>query len=164
MSSEKLHVIKNDNKVHSDPCYKDAEPGSPKLWYKDGLRFKCTGCGQCCTGAPGHVWVTAEEIADMAAHVGLTLEDFVDRYVRQVGDRYSLKERSKTYSCVFLKDNKCSIYMHRPQQCRTFPWWQQNIQSLEDWQEAAKMCEGIDHPDAPVVSLKVIQEELQKGC
>ena len=19
-------------------------------WYKDGLRFKCTGCGDCCTG------------------------------------------------------------------------------------------------------------------
>ena len=24
---------------------------TPEPWYKDGLRFKCTGCGDCCTGA-----------------------------------------------------------------------------------------------------------------
>ena len=27
-------------------------------WYRDGLRFECTRCGACCTGAPGYVWVT----------------------------------------------------------------------------------------------------------
>ena len=26
-------------------------------WYRDGLRFACTRCGACCTGAPGYVWV-----------------------------------------------------------------------------------------------------------
>ena len=28
-------------------------------WYRDGLRFECTRCGHCCTGAPGYVWVDA---------------------------------------------------------------------------------------------------------
>jgi len=23
-------------------------------WYKDGLKFSCSGCGDCCTGAPGY--------------------------------------------------------------------------------------------------------------
>ena len=27
-------------------------------WYaEEGLAFECTGCGDCCTGAPGYVWV-----------------------------------------------------------------------------------------------------------
>ena len=39
----------------------DQEP-----WYKEGLRFKCTECGKCCTGAPGYVWVNKEEVAEMA--------------------------------------------------------------------------------------------------
>ena len=32
-------------------------------WYKDGLGFQCTQCGDCCTGAPGYVWINAAEIA-----------------------------------------------------------------------------------------------------
>ena len=23
-------------------------------WYQDGLQFRCTRCGNCCTGAPGY--------------------------------------------------------------------------------------------------------------
>ena len=32
------------------------------LWYRDGLRFECTQCGKCCTGAPGYVWVDDDEV------------------------------------------------------------------------------------------------------
>ena len=28
-----------------------------------GLRFECTQCGDCCTGAPGYVWVNKAEIS-----------------------------------------------------------------------------------------------------
>ena len=36
----------------------------PKFpWYAAGLRFFCTQCGDCCSGAPGFVWVNEEEIA-----------------------------------------------------------------------------------------------------
>ena len=37
-------------------------------WYEDGLRFRCTRCGACCTGSPGFVWVNAEELADIAEY------------------------------------------------------------------------------------------------
>ena len=45
-------------------------------WYRAGLKFECTGCGDCCTGAPGFVWVTQVEIQQMAAVVGLGVERF----------------------------------------------------------------------------------------
>lgn len=131
------------------------------LWYKDGLKFKCTGCGHCCTGSPGHVWVDELEIKRMAKFLKISVEMFVKRYTRRVQDRLSLLEHSKTYDCVFLKDKKCTLYEARPQQCRAFPWWPENLSSLKNWKEAAKSCEGIDHPDAPVVSLTQIQNALK---
>ena len=47
-----------------------------KPWFEKGLRFECTGCGDCCTGAPGFVWVNRDEIADLAQSVGLNVPDF----------------------------------------------------------------------------------------
>ena len=41
----------------------------PELWYKDGLQFTCSQCGDCCTGAPGFVWVNGDEIRALAVEV-----------------------------------------------------------------------------------------------
>jgi uncharacterized protein len=130
-----------------------------KPWYADGLRFQCTECGQCCTGAPGYTWVSEEEIATIAYHLNLSLKEFSKRYLRRVMGRQALLELPRTYDCIFLKDKKCQIYSVRPKQCRTFPWWRQNLSSPEAWEEAAKHCEGIN-PMAPLVPGEVIQEQL----
>lgn len=122
-------------------------------WYKDGLRFKCTGCGQCCTGSPGHVWVNDEEIAALADHLQISIEGFIKLYTRRIGNRRSLKEHPKNYDCVFLKERKCLVYSVRPQQCRTYPWWPENLATRKAWEEEKQRCEGIDHPDAPLVDL-----------
>jgi len=34
---------------------------------------------------------------------------------------------------VFLKDKQCTVYPVRPAQCRTFPWWKENLSSKEAW-------------------------------
>ncbi|MCB1114461.1 MAG: YkgJ family cysteine cluster protein [Chlamydiia bacterium] len=130
-------------------------------WYKDGLRFKCTGCGGCCTGFPGYVFVSDEEIIKMAEHLKLSVKEFGRLYLRQdASGRLSLKELSKTYDCVFLRDKKrCSIYEVRPKQCRTFPFWPEALSSPEAWEETARYCEGIN-PQAPKVPLEVIKENL----
>ncbi len=130
------------------------------VWYNKGLSFKCTGCGQCCTGSPGYVWVTEEEMQNIADHVQLSLEEFCKKYVRRVGNRFALLERPKNYDCIFLQGNKCQIYSVRPKQCKTFPWWKENVSSPEAWEEAAKRCEGINHPEAPLISLKEIEKDL----
>ena len=49
----------------ADPAGSDAAP-----WYKDGLQFTCTQCGDCCTGAPGVVWVTDDELREIADYLG----------------------------------------------------------------------------------------------
>lgn len=126
-------------------------------WFKEGLRFKCTECGKCCTGEPGFVWITEEEIKQMALFLKIPIDDFVRRYVRNIFGRLSLIENKVNFDCVFLKDKRCQIYEARPQQCRNFPWWKENLESKESWNEASKRCEGINHPDAPLVFLKEIE-------
>jgi Fe-S-cluster containining protein len=129
-------------------------------WYKEGLRFKCTGCGACCTGNPGYVWVTVEEISSIAKLLGISTDECTMKYIRQRDNRYSLVEmKLRNYDCVFLKDSKCLIYQARPKQCRTFPWWKENLHSKESWDIAARSCEGIND-QAPLVPYTVIAEAL----
>lgn len=113
-------------------------------WYREGLRFQCTGCGGCCTGAPGYVWVTRAEIAAMAAALDMDVEQFGKRYLRQVGNRYSLIELSGG-DCVFLDADlrHCRLYRHRPRQCRTWPFWPSNLGSPEAWDDVAQCCPGV---------------------
>ena len=127
------------------------------LWYADGLRFACTGCGRCCTGASGHVWVRRDEIERLAARTGLSLDGFGSRFLRRVGSRYALVN-GPDGNCVFLAGRSCSVYDERPSQCRSYPWWPVNLASQDAWQVAAESCEGIC-ASAPVVAADVIEEQ-----
>lgn len=132
-------------------------------WYKEGLHFKCTGCGQCCTGSPGYVWVSEQEIEAMAKSLNLSTDAFKRKYTRQRDNRYALIEKKSLngdYDCIFLQGRQCTIYNNRPKQCRTFPWWRENLHSSESWELAALHCEGIND-EAPVVPFEQIQEQLQ---
>ena len=129
-------------------------------WFEKGLRFSCTGCGACCTGSPGYVWISEEEGRKIATHLQIGYEEFLRHYTRRVGQRIALLEDRRNYDCVFLKGKRCTIYESRPEQCRTFPWWRENLASATDWQETAQRCEGVDHPDAPLVSVEEILSHL----
>jgi Fe-S-cluster containining protein len=129
-------------------------------WYKKGLPFHCTQCGACCTGTPGYVWVSDEEITAMASFLSITIEQFIKKYTRTVHGRRALLEHAKSYDCVFLKDKVCQLYSARPKQCRTYPWWPEIVESKGAWEEEARRCEGIGHKDSRTVSLEEIQQQL----
>lgn len=136
---------------------------NPLPWYKDGLNFKCTECGKCCTGSPGFVWVSNEEMTAIAQLLNISIELFKRRYVRQRNNRYALVEKkSQNNDCIFLQGKKCQIYQARPSQCRTFPWWRENLNSKQSWEIAAQSCEGIN-PEAPLVPYSQIVEQLKKN-
>jgi hypothetical protein len=132
-----------------------ADPGASTKaeWYADGLAFNCTRCGNCCTGPPGYVYFTEEEGRAMAKRVGLSVKAFYKRYAHRVGGRWSLDERYnpavRGYDCVFLtRDDAglagCSLYEDRPTQCRTWPFWPDNIRSPRTWAETARTCPGVN--------------------
>lgn len=114
-----------------------------KPWYQDGLKFECSQCGDCCTGAPGFVWLNKAEIAALAKSQDLDEETFEETYVMQVGIRKSLKEFPNG-DCVFFdgQKRKCTVYDHRPRQCKTWPFWDSNLRSPETWAETCEACPG----------------------
>jgi hypothetical protein len=119
----------------------------PKPWYQDGLKFTCTQCGNCCSGPPGYVWVTKEEIVRIAEHIGAPDGVLSKAHLRRVGLRHSLTEKPNG-DCVFLKRENdasfCSIYEARPLQCRTWPFWTENLESKSAWESAARTCPGMN--------------------
>ena len=127
-------------------------------WYRDGLAFSCTRCGACCTGAPGYVWVSEAEIRRLAAFRGETIEQFSARFVRRVGERYSLIEKPGG-DCIFWdKEEGCTVYPARPDQCRAWPFWPENVGRPRDWDRVREVCPGAGR--GRLYSLVEIQSSL----
>ena len=131
------------------------------VWYSKGLRFECSQCGDCCTGAEGYVWVNQAEIDAMAARMQITPALFEEQFVRRVGVRRSLTERPGG-DCVLLdaETRGCTVYEDRPRQCRTWPFWNSNLKSEAAWNEAAESCPGCNKGD--LVPLEKMQEQAAR--
>ncbi len=126
-------------------------------WFEPGLSFHCTGCGDCCTGAPGAVWLNDEDVARLAAHLKLTPAELERDHVRALGAGRSLFERFNG-DCEFFdgETRGCRVYEARPTQCRTYPWWPHHLDSPEAWARVKSECEGA-RVDAPLVSAEQIR-------
>jgi Fe-S-cluster containining protein len=115
-------------------------------WYKDGLKFTCTQCGNCCTGDPGVVWINDDELREIAEFLGKTVGEVRLMQTRLVGNRISLTEYANG-DCVYFDGatRRCKIYPVRPRQCRSWPFWRSNLASPEEWSETCKSCPGAGH-------------------
>ena len=132
-------------------------------WYRDGLRFTCTQCGNCCTGAPGNVWVNNDEIAALARLLGMSEDAFEDTYVRRVGARKSLKEFPHG-DCVLFDGEKrsCTVYSARPRQCRTWPFWDSNLKTPAEWAQTCEVCPGSGRGELHQLSQIEEQRKVMK--
>ena len=80
----------------------------------------------------------------MAEARGMSPDAFARQYVRRINGRLSLKELriNNEHLCCFLDpvEHRCTIYTQRPEQCRTFPFWE----DLKEEQEALVLfCPGV---------------------
>ena len=66
--------------------------------------------------------LTDTEIPRLAAHLGLSEFDFIQRYTQLRPDRrgLSLTEQADG-ACVLLNGRDCRVQAVKPQQCRDFP-------------------------------------------
>lgn len=120
-------------------------PPEGEPWYRDGLRFECTQCGNCCTGAPGHVWVTDDDIRAIAEYLDKPVGEIRLLNTRPAQGRVSLNEYPNG-DCVYFdpQARRCTIYPVRPLQCRTWPFWKSNLATREDWQRTQQTCPGTN--------------------
>ena len=117
---------------------------------KEGFSFKffpktCIECqGRCCNGESGNIFVNSKEIKAISRFLGIEVSKFIEEYLIKESFKFSVKEikTNENYACIFFdkKRNKCSIYPVRPNQCRTFPFWNYFKGKPK---EAARECPGI---------------------
>ncbi len=123
--------------------YKTQEP-----FYQDGLRFSCEGCSNCCRYEPGYVFLSRRDIYRLASFLHATYKEITEKYCRPVAihdiKRLSLKEK-QNYDCIFWENNRCSVYKARPLQCKSYPFWPQNLVCRSVWNNLEKECPGVNH-------------------
>lgn len=113
---------------------------APKPWFANGLRFECTGCGNCCRnhGDYTFVYLAERDIEAMSEHLGLSRARFLDRYCEEVDGWVTLQMGEE--ACPFLDEaNRCGVYEVRPKQCATWPFWEENLEQAT-WEGPVKDC------------------------
>lgn len=114
-----------------------------------GYKFHSSACercgGKCCTGESGYIFASIKELEEIAEFLGLGFEEFTRTYVKKVGYKFSLLEKSynNEYACIFFENQKCQIYPVRPKQCRDFPFWEV-FRDMRHWGELQKECCGVE--------------------
>ncbi len=115
-----------------------------ELFYQGGLRFDCQQCHNCCRGAQaGGVYPSRPEVKRIAGWLKLSLRKFRNKYMYMLNDldgAASLRIR-RNGDCIFWNGG-CTIYPVRPRQCRTFPFWPENLESPETWNAVKERCHG----------------------
>ena len=107
---------------------------------EDLAGFTCVCCGACCRIKGGIVRLSDAEIARIAAYLGVSEEEFIDRETVVSPDRKCLilKDAPDGSGACGMLDNQglCRIHAVKPDQCATFPY---------DWanDDSALSCEGL---------------------
>lgn len=129
------------------------------------LRFRCTGCGACCTGnAEDYVAVTASEQERIRRFLGLSSGWFRRRYLVPLDGEDKGLASAADGRCVFLDAaNRCRIYPARPVQCRSYPFWPEIVGSAASWRAEARRCEGIGQGAAvPLRRIEAARRALRR--
>mmetsp|Transcript_14015 Transcript_14015/g.23336 ORF Transcript_14015/g.23336 Transcript_14015/m.23336 type:complete len:765 (-) Transcript_14015:26-2320(-) len=124
-----------------------------KPWFDGAVGFACTACGKCCLSrGQSRVFVNPKEIERISKQTKLSAETFTTNIKQSkssmngnsITNLVSLKGDPTGKQCMFLDTkNHCSIYESRPTQCRTYPYWPQNMIGQAEWLAESYDCEGI---------------------
>ncbi|MCX7712179.1 MAG: YkgJ family cysteine cluster protein [Chthoniobacterales bacterium] len=120
----------SEHSVEGSSLQPQAAVNDPTVYYL------CERCVNCCKW-PGQVKITESEIAQIAAHLGLSEYDFIQKHTRLRYDRRGLALLEKNNGeCEWLDGNSCLLQPVKPQQCRDFP----NRWNFPGWEN---FCQAI---------------------
>lgn len=110
----------------------------------------------------------------MAKKLGVDVATFRRTYARKLADGWSLNERETEHGhdCVFLDRDSipgkaaCSLYEARPRQCRTWPFWPENLRTPRSWATAKHItpCPGMDEGELiPIESIRIQRDAMNEA-
>lgn len=109
----------------------------------------------------------------MASTLGMEESEFYEKYVRRHGGHLSLKEHktSHGYDCVFLDRDSlpgkalCKLYETRPGQCKTWPFWPENLETPQTWETTRHQtpCPGMNEGELiPLEQIRIVRNQTQE--
>ena len=114
--------------------------------YKKGIKFECQGSGNCCVsrGSYGYVYLSKIDLKRFSKDFNISVKKFKEKYCQVTDGFIHLNEKKNLKGkCLFLKKNKCSVYKSRPSQCRTWPFWNENMDAKIWNGDISLNCPGI---------------------
>ena len=133
------------------------------IYLKKGIRFECQGSGKCCVSrnSYGFVYLSNKDLIRFSKSFKISLKKFKEKYCQITDGFIHLVEKSELKgNCIFLKNNKCSVYSSRPSQCRTWPFWNDNM-NVKVWNEDVSInCPGVGK--GKVITKKEIDKFLKE--
>ncbi len=130
-----------------------------RWWEQDEVRFKCKeDCFKCCL-KPGVVNFDKEDLEDAANFLGIPQSKFKKEFKLTRGRSTWEMDVEEDLPCPFLTPQGCGIHPAKPKQCRTYPFWKENLASRNDWQLTAGFCPGIDA--GPRIPATAIRQDLK---
>jgi len=113
-----------------------------KWWEKEPLRFECQAdCFKCCT-KPGIVYFDKASIENAAKILKISSELLKKEFLLW-DDGHWVHEVGNGDPCAFLVPEGCSIHNGKPIQCRSYPFWKENMTSKSMWSLVGAFCPGI---------------------
>ena len=108
--------LKHHRSLSSEEVDSVVSETAEKVWEE----MDCTACANCC-----RVVVPTfcqDDIDRLAGRLGISSSEFVSKYLKSAESPedgpWIIRERP----CPFLKENRCSVYEHRPTNCRDYPY------------------------------------------
>jgi Fe-S-cluster containining protein len=105
------------------------------------IAFDCQRCSQCCHGEGG-ISLLPEEVPEAAGLLGLSAQEFSERYCQFKQGRYLIKT-NQDGDCALLGPEGCLIHQAKPRICRRWPFFQALLRDPGAFEEAKLSCPGL---------------------
>lgn len=112
--------------------------------YPQGVHFRCEKCGLCCGDTlckSRNILLLEREITRIAERTSKAAVEFSEKVVNE--GHFTHRMKKSNGSCVFLKENLCSIYDTRPIICRFYPFSLNNVQGNTFVFSSTNECPGV---------------------
>lgn len=145
-----------------------------RFWGKNRQKtiyFGCNKCGECCHDMD--VPLSHVDIEKIIKNLTLAPFDFIDLVPCAKDDIYAiliteeyvnlfLKNKPVDNTCIFLKNNACSVYDSRPNTCKTWPFSkdEKNNLLIDDYAQKVTLnyCDKDKFKD-----FKTTKQDIQEG-
>jgi len=115
--------------------------------YPTTVRFHCTKCGICCGDTKEktrHIILLKTEAEQIATTTSRPISKFAVEINSKVPYVYEIKKRAEDGKCIFLEQNRCTIYPLRPLICRFYPFELKSAHSGKHKFLFTEECPGIN--------------------